>query len=206
MAGFRNATNVHGYQADLAYSLALCHYQLGELDQTQRYIGEIVERGVKDHPELAVGMLSEGGDVRSVGNSLLLNETALIEALNLRFAIEYKQREFERAAGCLTDMPPRSEEELDPVTLHNQALMNVDTNLADSFAKLQYLLTQNPFPPETFANLLLLYCKYEYYDLAADVLAENVHLTIKYLTQVSIRPLILFTPLHSSISSTIWTQ
>ena len=38
---------------------------------------------------------------------------------------------------------------------------------------------QNPFPPETFGNLLLLYCKYEYYDLAADVLAENAHLTYK---------------------------
>lgn len=27
--------------------------------------------------------------------------------------------------------------------------------------------------PETFSNLLLLYCKFGYYDLAADVLAEN---------------------------------
>ncbi|KAI6206463.1 Tetratricopeptide repeat protein 30 [Aphelenchoides besseyi] len=180
---FRNATNVHGYQSDLAYSLALCHYQLGEVDQTMRYISEIVERGVKDHPELAVGLVSEGVEVRSVGNTLLLNETALIEALNLKFAIEYRAKNFDKAAMCLTDMPPRSEEELDPVTLHNQALMNVNSDLGDSFAKLQYLLTQNPFPPETFANLLLLYCKYEYYDLAADVLAENVHLTVKYLTQ-----------------------
>ncbi|KAI6223245.1 Tetratricopeptide repeat protein 30 [Aphelenchoides besseyi] len=166
---FRNATNVHGYQSDLAYSLALCHYQLGEVDQTMRYISEIVERGVKDHPELAVGLVSEGVEVRSVGNTLLLNETALIEALNLKFAIEYRAKNFDKAAMCLTDMPPRSEEELDPVTLHNQALMNVNSDLGDSFAKLQYLLTQNPFPPETFANLLLLYCKYEYYDLAADV-------------------------------------
>jgi hypothetical protein len=35
---------------------------------------------------------------------------------------------------------------------------------------------------ETFANLLLLYCKHQYYDLAADVLAENAHLTYKFLT------------------------
>ena len=48
---------------------------------------------------------------------------------------------------------------------------------------MQYLLGQNPFPPETFANLLLLYCKYEYYDLTADVLAENASLTYKYLEQ-----------------------
>ena len=52
----------------------------------------------------------------------------------------------------------------------------------EGFEKLQFLLQQNPFPPETFGNLLLLYCKYEYYDLAADVLAENAHLTYKYLS------------------------
>ena len=76
----------------------------------------------------------------------------------------------------------RSEDELDAVTLHNQALMNMDSKPTEGFEKLQFLLQQNPFPPETFGNLLLLYCKYEYYDLAADVLAENAHLTYKYLS------------------------
>ena len=73
----------------------------------------------------------------------------------------------------------RSEDELDAVTLHNAALMNMETKPTEGFEKLQFLLQQNPFPPETFGNLLLLYCKYEYYDLAADVLAENAHLTYK---------------------------
>ena len=58
-------------------------------------------------------------------------------------------------------MPPRSEEELDPVTLHNQALMNMDENPTQGFEKLQFLLQQVPCPPETFANLLLLYVKFE---------------------------------------------
>ena len=65
------------------------------------------------------------------------------------------------------------------MTLHNAALMNMETKPTEGFEKLQFLLQQNPFPPETFGNLLLLYCKYEYYDLAADVLAENAHLTYK---------------------------
>ncbi|KAI1708251.1 tetratricopeptide repeat protein 30A2 [Ditylenchus destructor] len=180
---FQKATQTHGYQADLTYALALCHYRIKDYPQALRFISEIVDRGIKDYPELGVGMATEGIDVRSVGNTLLLHETALVEACNLKFAIEYKLKDFESAAEALTDMPPRSEEELDPVTLHNQALIGIETNLADSFAKLQYLLGQNPFPPETFANLLLLYCKYEYYDLAADVLAENAHLTYKYLSQ-----------------------
>ncbi|KAK2505189.1 hypothetical protein MC885_001080 [Smutsia gigantea] len=60
--------------------------------------------------------------------------------------------------------------------------MNMDARPTEGFEKLQFLLQQNPFPPETFGNLLLLYCKYEYFDLAADVLAENAHLTYRFLT------------------------
>lgn len=89
------------------------------------------------------------------------------------------------AKEALTDMPPRAEYELDAVTLHNQALVNFDQNPTEGFEKLQFLLQQNPFPPETFANLLLLYCQHECFDLAADILAENAHLTYKYLTPVS---------------------
>lgn len=55
----------------------------------------------------------------------------------------------------------KSIQELDPVTLHNQALMNMDTKPTEGFEKLAFLLQQNPFPPVTFGNLLLLYCKYE---------------------------------------------
>ncbi|KAL6730926.1 hypothetical protein Aduo_001846 [Ancylostoma duodenale] len=180
---FNNASSIMGYQPELAYAIALCHYRKKEYPQALKFITDIVDRGIKDHPELGVGMVTEGMDLRSVGNTMKLHETSLVEALNLKFAVEYKLKNFTAAQEALTDMPPRSEEELDAVTLHNQALIGIDTDPSDGFAKLQYLLSQNPFPPETFANLLLLYCKYEYYDLAADVLAENAHLTFKYLTQ-----------------------
>lgn len=105
-----------------------------------------------------------------------------MEAFNLKAAIEYRNKNLESAREALTDMPPRSEEELDAVTLHNLALMSMETDPAEGFEKLQYLIQQNPFPSETFANLLLLYCKYDYYDLAADVMAENAHFTYKYLS------------------------
>jgi len=42
------------------------------------------------YSELSVGMTTEGIDVRSVGNSLSLHETALVEAFNLKAAIEYQ--------------------------------------------------------------------------------------------------------------------
>ena len=103
-------------------------------------------------------------------------------------------------------MPPRLESELDPITLHNQALLTADANPSESFDKLQFLLLQqvaqqqqqmeNPesglngsgpmvCPPETFANLVLLYCKYEYFDLAADLMAEHADMTYKHLSPVN---------------------
>lgn len=72
------------------------------------------------------------------------------------------------------------------VTLHNSALINMDSDPTGGFKKLNFLLQSPPFPPETFANLLLLYCKptHGFYDLAADVLAENPQYASKFLSQV----------------------
>nr|XP_033785867.1 tetratricopeptide repeat protein 30A isoform X2 [Geotrypetes seraphini] len=179
---FITTMQVVGYKPDLSYNIALCYYSMKQYAPALKHIADIIERGIREHPELSVGMTTEGIDVRSVGNTLVLHETALIEAFNLKAAIEYQLKNYESAQEALTDMPPRSEEELDPVTLHNQALMNMDSKPTEGFEKLQFLLQQNPFPPETFGNLLLLYCKYEYFDLAADVLAENAQLTYKFLT------------------------
>jgi tetratricopeptide repeat protein 30 len=79
-------------------------------------------------------------------------------------------------------MPPRTETELDQITLHNLAMMNMDEEPSAGFGKLQFLIQQNNFPDETFANLCILYVKYSFYSFVADVLAENAHLTYKYLT------------------------
>ncbi|XP_052264590.1 tetratricopeptide repeat protein 30A-like isoform X2 [Dreissena polymorpha] len=190
---FTTAIQILGFKPDLAYNIALCHYMMKQYAPALKHIADIIEKGIKEHPELSVGMTTEGIDVRSVGNSLTLHETALVEAFNLKAAIEYQLKNsnatlrgdtnaVEAACEALTDMPPRGEEELDAVSLHNQALMNMDQDPTQGFEKLQFLLQQNPFPPETFGNLLILYVKYEYYDLAADVLAENAHLTYKFLS------------------------
>ncbi|XP_040919319.1 tetratricopeptide repeat protein 30A [Toxotes jaculatrix] len=179
---FITAMQVLGYVPALSYNIALCSYSLRNYAQALKYIGDIIERGISEHPELSIGMTTEGIDVYSVGNTLVLHQTALIEAFNLKAAIEYQLKNLKGAQEALTDMPPRSEEELDPVTLHNQALVNMDTKPSEGFEKLAFLLQQPSFPPVTFGNLLLLYCKHEYFDLAADVLAENAHLTYKFLS------------------------
>lgn len=180
---FADAMNMLGYAADLAYNIALCYYRMKQFGPSLKHIAEIIERGVREHPELSVGSNTDGIEVRSVGNSQALRETALVEAFNLKAAIEFVMSNKDAAKEALSDMPPRSEEELDPVTLHNQALMHMEEDPTTGFKKMNFLLSQPPFPPETFGNLLLLYSKYQYYDLAADVLAENSHLTFKYLTK-----------------------
>jgi tetratricopeptide repeat protein 30 len=182
MKHFSEAMNTAGYQPDLSYNIGLCYYSMGQYGPTLKHVAEIIERGVRDHPELSVGALSEGAGglaARSVGNTAVLRETALIEAFNLKSAVEYMMKNQEAARDALNDMPPRDESELDAVTLHNQALTDMDDKPTEGFRKLNFLLHQHPSPPETFANLLLLYCKHGYYDLAADVLAENAELTYK---------------------------
>ena len=195
---FLDAQQALGYQADLAYNIALCYYRMKQYGPSLKHLAEIIERGVRDHPELSVGSQTDGLEVKSVGNTPLLKETALIEAFNLKAAIEYVMKNPEATREALTDMPPRSEEELDPVTLHNIALMNMDLNPTDGFHKLNFLLQSPPFPPETFGNLLLLYCKpqHAFYDLAADVMAENQALVSKHLP----------TDLYEYLDATILSQ
>lgn len=76
------------------------------------------------------------------------------------------------ARDALSDMPPRQESDLDPVTLHNTAIVQIHTEPSVSFEKLNFLLNSNPCPPETFGNLVLLYLKFEHYEYAADLLAQ----------------------------------
>ena len=182
-AKFQEALNITGYQCDIAYNIALCYYKLKQLAPSLKHIADIIEKGVREHPELGVGSNSEGVEVKSVGNTQTLKETALIEAFNLKAAIEYSMKNPAAAREALMDMPPRNEDELDPVTLHNTALMNIEQDPTTGFKKLNFLLQNPPFPTETFPNLILLYCKYQHYDLAADILAENAHLTYKCLSQ-----------------------
>ncbi|EGT58244.1 hypothetical protein CAEBREN_29399 [Caenorhabditis brenneri] len=175
---FNEATEFSGYQSGLAYSIALCHYRRRDYESALTLIEEIIKRGVKDHPEFNIGAGSEGNDVNFIQNTQKLHESALIEAFNLRFAICYRTKDYQKIADkaakeSLMDMPPRNEHDADPITLHNTAICNANTDFGDSSAKLQFLLGINPFPQETFANLLFLYCKNDYFGLAADVLAEN---------------------------------
>jgi len=126
LAKFQTALNSFGYNCELTYNIALCYYKMNQLAPSLKHIAEIIEKGVREHPELGVGSNADGIEVKTVGNSQALRETALIEAFNLKAAIEYSIKNYSAAKEALVDMPPRGEDELDPVTLMNQALMNME--------------------------------------------------------------------------------
>lgn len=178
---YSEAFNIQGYDAEIAYNIALCHYMLGEYQDSLEVIQEIIDRAAESYPEFSPTQDEDG--IMHVSNSIRLQESFLIEAYNLKVAIEYDTDDIAKARITLKSMPHRKEEELDPVTLHNQGLINIELDVNSGFEKLKFLLANPPFPPETFGNLLLLYCKFGHHDRSADILAENAHLTYEFLTE-----------------------
>lgn len=132
-------------------------------------------QGVLEHPQLSIGTAAGADDVMSVGNSQILQSTAFVETFNLKAAIEFQLKNIPAAKEALADMPPRDLSELDPCTLHNRALLNMESDPEEGFRTLTFLLSNPPFPPETFTNLLLLYIKppHNMHDLAADTIAQH---------------------------------
>ena len=178
-ATFTLVQNSSGQQPDITYSLATCLYQQKLYTAALKLLTDHIERMVKLHPQLAVGARMDSQHVLSVGNSAALKDSFLIEAFNLKAAIEYNMQSPQHAKESLLDMPPRDEAELDIVTLHNAALLHMDENPAENLNKLQFVLQAGGvhFPREAFHNLLLFYAKYQHFSLAADTMAENTHLT-----------------------------
>jgi tetratricopeptide repeat protein 30 len=178
---FEEAVAASGWAPDLAYNIAACHFAAKQPAAAARIVEDLIRKGVTAHPELAV--CQGGADAaRSVGNTPALRETHLVEAFNLKAALALAERAPRAAREALADMPPRAEDELDPVTLHNSALAEADSNPTGAFRKLNFLLSHPPFPAEAFGNLLLLYLRHGCVDMAADALAENPHLSSRFLS------------------------
>ncbi|GBF97318.1 flagellar associated protein [Raphidocelis subcapitata] len=178
---FDDATHALGRLPQLLYAAAVCHYRLRAYGPALRLVAEIVDAGAREHPELGVGSASEGAAAppgspraapRSVGNSQALRDTALVEALNLKAAVEVALGNPGGAAEALADMPP-------------SALAGMGSDPAGGFRRLNHLLGLASFPPEAFPNLLLLYASpaHRFLDLAADVMADNPALVHSLLTR-----------------------
>jgi tetratricopeptide repeat protein 30 len=51
-------------QPELQYNLALCCYKLKQYSQALKHLAEIVEKGVREHPELGIGRWAENKKVQ----------------------------------------------------------------------------------------------------------------------------------------------
>ena len=173
---YKEIVSTSGFQPSTACALALCYYMLHEYKDASRLSEEIIERATKGSSDHFCA--SGGASLR------YLDESFIIEANNIRAAIEYKENNIDNAKAYVTTrMPSRREEDIDAMTLHNQAIIFLDDDPTTSFEKINFLLSNPPFPPEAFKNLLLMQCKYGLFDLAATTLEENLHLADKFLTQ-----------------------
>ena len=50
---YAQAIQMIGYQPELAYNIALCHYRQRQYGPALKYVAEIIERGVREHPEVS---------------------------------------------------------------------------------------------------------------------------------------------------------
>jgi tetratricopeptide repeat protein 30 len=96
-AKYMDAMKQSGFAPDLSYYISLCYYMMKQYVMALKYLADIIERGIRDHPELNVGMATEGLDLNTVANSQILHETYLVEAFNLKAAIEYNLKNYEAA-------------------------------------------------------------------------------------------------------------
>jgi tetratricopeptide repeat protein 30 len=183
---YMEVRRVHGFLPEVVYCIALCYYRLNRFSETVQMIAEIKAQASRQHPELLRSLAGDTVDFDAQGLIQKAKDSFLVEAINLMSALDYDQRHFKEARDVLRELPNRNEDELDPVTLHNTAIVNMEDDPSSAFNKLTFLLNQEPTPPETFRNLLLGYCKFDYYSLAADLLAENAELALKTMGQTTL--------------------
>ena len=164
---------VHGFIPEVAYCIALCFYTLNRFSEAVQMISEIKANASRENPELLRSLAGDTVDFDAQGLIQKAKDAFLVEAVNLMTAIEYDQHHYPDAKAALRELPSRNEEELDPITLHNSAIVSMEEDPSAAFKKLSFLLNTPPTPPETFRNLIVGYCKFEYYSLAADLLAEH---------------------------------
>jgi hypothetical protein len=55
---YSSTMKITGYQPELAYYVALCHYQMKQYVQALKFIADIIERGIRDHPGTLERMLT----------------------------------------------------------------------------------------------------------------------------------------------------
>ena len=139
----------------LNYYIALCHYKLSEHDKALELVADIVCSDADRNDDL---------DSEEDGK-----ESFLVEATNLKAAILYAIGRYDDAKETLSCFG----ENLDTVTIHNDAILHFDDDPIIVLQKLEFLLSNESFPPETLSNLLSLYIRQGHDNLSADTFENH---------------------------------
>ena len=148
-----------GEQPMLTYYIALCNYRLSEYDASLELIDEIIN------------------DSKDNDQDQCNSESFLVEALNLKAVILYTTKNVDAAKSIMT----RFKESLDAVTIHNDAIVNIEEDPSIGIQHLELLFSTYPFPQETFSNLLTMYTRHGQDHLAAEVFQANKSLAHELL-------------------------
>ena len=170
---YRIAQQVMGDQPMLTYYIALCHYQLSDYETALEVVDEIIEERRDDQSGSRDSLHWQ--EHRS-------NGSFLAEALNLKAAILYTTKQFEAAKDSMRELCElQNNENLDTFTIHNDAIINIEEDPSIGIQKLEFLLSNQPFPPETLSNLLTFYTSHGQDDLAAETFETNKNLARELL-------------------------
>ena len=142
-------------QPMLNYYIALCHYKLSEHDKALELVADIVCSDADRNDDL---------DSEEDGK-----ESFLVEATNLKAAILYAIGRYDDAKETLSCFG----ENLDTVTIHNDAILHLDDDPIIVSQKLEFLLSNESFPPESLSNLLSLYIRQGHDNLSADTFENH---------------------------------
>ena len=168
---YHQAQKELGYRAEIVYGLALSMYNLDKLQEALEKVEEILEYCRKHFPSLFPNPFEVVQ--KSVGNSRLLEHSYLVEATNLKALIQHSLRDREGAKKTMMQLPPRFENELDQISLHNLAVIGAECgeDMEAIIIKLEQILGTGKSPDGTVMNLAILYCKSGKYQKAKELIS-----------------------------------
>ena len=154
---FKIARQLIGDTPMLSYNIALCHYELGEYDKALTLVEDIIGNS-EDEPEIS-------------------KDSYIVEAINLKAAVLHATNKDDAAKEILSTF----DDNLDSVTIHNDVIVNSQTDPLIAMQKLDFLLSSEHFPPETLSNLLTLYTSHGQDNLATDCMSTHKHIAKELL-------------------------
>ena len=174
LSKFEDAKKLEGYNAELFYNIALCLFKSNKYDLSLEHVKIIAKKAMRLFQKSK--LFEPEGGVSKEKVSHIVRETAYIEALNLQACIQYVLGDAEVAKESIKELSEfltTNKIQYDTVTYHNEAIIFVNENVAESIKRLESLLECPTFPGEAFQNLIHLYCKYRFFDLASELLNKN---------------------------------